>query len=70
MEGIVASLKFSGMESCRIAAGNCPACVLSAILLSRPKHPYQEDYVDLDYKKEKAAWIDADNRKNFSGVFE
>lgn len=69
MEWIISSLKFSGMEHCRIAAKNCPACILSAILLSRPKHPVSEEYVDFDYKKEKAAWSSAQNREFRDSVF-
>lgn len=60
VETLITEFRAGGIAALRGKANGCPACMLAAIVQSRPRksRPSDEDYdwVDFDYKKEMQEW--------------
>lgn len=58
---LIEALRSGGLKALEDRAEMCPACMLAAIVQSYGgRKPDQEDWIDFDYKKQKASW---DNEK-------
>lgn len=63
MAALKAAFDEAYVDGVRFAAGGCPACVMAAILQSRPRTPISsDDWVEFDYKKELTDYLSERNQ--------